>query len=96
MRLEATCGTCGRQFLLMQILPEPEGTSGRCPFCGARFGRHYLAILPDAIRTAEAAADAFVASVNRLNDMHPGFQIDVRALLSRLRGELSETKEEAS
>src|SRR5438105_13318063 len=49
MKLEAVCNTCRRRFLLTEILPPPEGTSGRCPFCGAHFGRHYVAALPDLV-----------------------------------------------
>lgn len=93
MRLQATCNTCRRTFVLMQILPEPEGSAGRCPFCGAHFGRHYLVVLPEAIRAAEAAEELFVAAVNRLTDMRPGFRVDTSALLARLGEELGQTGE---
>lgn len=89
MNLEATCETCDRPFLLAQILPEPAGTSGRCPSCGARFARHYVAILPEAAKSADAAAGAFVAALQRLNDMHPGFKLDIGAILARLSDEFS-------
>ena len=64
MKLEAVCNTCRRRFLLTEILPPPEGTGGRCPFCGAHFGRHYVAALPDLVRSVEAAADTFAALFN--------------------------------
>src|SRR5437899_13086501 len=76
MKLEAVCNTCRRRFLLTEILPPPEGTGGRCPFCGAHFGRHYVAALPDLVRSAEAAADTFAAFFNRLPDMHPGLDLN--------------------
>lgn len=96
MRLEATCNTCGRTFLLVQILPEPDGTGGRCPFCGARFGRHYLAMLPEAVRTAETAADRFATAVRRLNEIHPGFRMDVGKLLAQLQEEVAASREDAT
>ncbi|MGH2768236.1 MAG: hypothetical protein ACRDIF_04680 [Actinomycetota bacterium] len=96
MRMEATCQTCRRRFLLAQILPAPEGTSGRCPFCGANYGRHYLAMLPSAIRTAETAAETFVASLKRLNDTNPGFSVDVRKLMEGIEAEVSGAREHES
>ena len=89
MKLEATCGNCSRRFLLSQIRPEPEGTGGRCPFCGFRFGRHYVQTLPQMLDGAEAAADAFRSSLEQLNDLHPGFDIDYEAILKRISEELA-------
>ena len=88
MKLEAVCNTCRRKFLLTEILPPPEGTGGRCPFCGAHFGRHYVAALPDLVRSVEAAADTFAASFNRLADLHPGFDLNAEDFLKRLSAEL--------
>ena len=88
MKLEAVCNTCRRRFLLSEILPPPEGTDGRCPNCGTHFGRHYVSALPELVRSAEAAADAFTTSFNRLAEMHPGFDLDADAFLKRLREEL--------
>ena len=62
MKLEAVCNTCRRRFLLTEILPPPEGSGGRCPFCGTHFARHYVAALPDLVRSVEAAADTFASS----------------------------------
>ena len=89
MKLEATCNTCGRRFALVQILPGPDGTSGRCPFCGANFGRHYVQVLPESIEDAEAALDDLVGSIEKLQGMHPGFRIDMKTLLRRFSEELS-------
>ena len=88
MKLEAVCNTCGRTFLLTEILPPPEGTGGRCPNCGTHFGRHYVAALPGLIRAAEADADAFASSFNRLMDLHPGFTPSGAEFLRRLAAEL--------
>jgi hypothetical protein len=84
MKLEAVCHTCHRTFLLTEILPPPGGTGGRCPFCGAHFGRHYVAALPNLVRAVEANADAFAASFNRLADLHPGFDLNAEDFLKRL------------
>jgi DNA-directed RNA polymerase subunit RPC12/RpoP len=89
MKLEATCQNCGRRFLIAQIRPEPEGTGGRCPFCGRRFARHYVATLPHVLDAAEQAADAFLSALEHLNDMHPGFQVEYGPILKRLSEELA-------
>jgi hypothetical protein len=88
MRFEATCNTCGRRFLLRQILPSPDQGGGRCPFCGARFGRHYLPLLPEVITTAETSAEEFLDSLKKLIGMHPGFRIDTGKLLTHLAQEV--------
>lgn len=81
MKIEATCDTCGRTFLLSQIGPESDAP-GRCPFCGARFGRHYTTVLPSAVQEAEQAANAFVTALGRLQAMETGFDIDIEGLLA--------------
>lgn len=83
MRIEATCNTCGRTFLLSQIGPESDAP-GRCPFCGARFGRHYSSILIETVRDAELAATRFVQVLGRLQGMETGFEIDIEGLLTGL------------
>ena len=83
MKIEAKCDTCGRTFLLSQIGPDSDAP-GRCPFCGARFARHYSSGLVDAVRDAEVAAARFVATLGKLQAMETGFDIDVEGLLSDL------------
>jgi DNA-directed RNA polymerase subunit RPC12/RpoP len=83
MKIEATCDTCGRRFLLSQIGPDSDAP-GRCPFCGARFARHYSTVLMDAVRAAELAATSFVQILGRLQAMETGFDIDVERLLRDL------------
>ncbi len=84
MRFEAICNTCGRRFLLTQILPSPDQPGGRCPFCGTRFGRHYVSVLPEAIIKAEESAEEFLDSFKKLAGMHLGFRIDTEDLMARL------------
>jgi hypothetical protein len=79
MRLDARCRVCGREFLLVMLLP-PEGTGGRCPFCGFRYAVP-LAELGEVVRAAERYADDFAHSLRRIVEMHPGFELDVDAAL---------------
>ena len=55
-----------------------------CPFCGARFARHYSTVLVDAVDDAEAAAAHFVQALSRLQAMETGFDIDIEGLLQTL------------
>lgn len=83
MKIEARCETCSRTFLLSQIGPDSDAP-GRCPFCGARFGRHYTTMLPEAVREAEAAAALFVHALGRVQAIETGFDIDIEGVLSGL------------
>lgn len=83
MKIQATCDTCGRRFLLSQIGPDSDAP-GRCPFCGARFGRHYSTVLVDAVRESEEAASRFVQVLSRLQAMETGFDLDLERLLKDL------------
>lgn len=83
MRIEATCDTCERTFLLSQIGPESDAP-GRCPFCGARFARHYSTVLAETVREAEDAAQRFTAILGRLQSMETGFDIHFERLLRSL------------
>ncbi|MBW3595381.1 MAG: hypothetical protein KY391_07355 [Actinobacteria bacterium] len=80
MKIEAQCDTCRRTFLLSQIGPDSDAP-GRCPFCGARFARHYSTVLVDAVAQAEGSAAAFVATLGRLQAMETGFDLDIEGLL---------------
>ena len=93
MKLEAICQNCRRRFLVAQIKPEPEGTGGRCPFCGFRFARHYVQTLPQVLDSAEQALDAFLTALERLGGMHPGFYVDYGAILKRMSEELVRSSE---
>ncbi len=83
MKIEAKCETCHRTFLLSQIGPESDAP-GRCPFCGARFARHYSTVLVDAVAEAEGSAALFVQSLGRLQAMETGFDLDIEGLLRGL------------
>ena len=83
MRIEATCDTCKRTFLLSQIGPESDAP-GRCPFCGARFARHYSTVLTEAVEEAETAASRFVQVLGRLQSMETGFDLDLEGLVARI------------
>jgi hypothetical protein len=83
MKIEASCDTCDRKFLLSQIGPESDAP-GRCPFCGARFGRHYTTVLVETAQESEVATQRFIHSLRRLLSMETGFDIDVDGLLKEL------------
>ena len=84
MKIEGTCNTCGRTFLLSQIGLSSDAP-GRCPFCGAHFARHYTTLLPETVEEAEAAASHFVSAVNKLQSLQTGFHIDFEGLLRMLQ-----------
>ncbi len=83
MKIEATCDTCERTFLLTQIGPESDAP-GRCPFCGARFARHYSTVLAETVREAEDAAQRFSSILGRLQSMETGFDIHFERMLKSL------------
>jgi DNA-directed RNA polymerase subunit RPC12/RpoP len=89
MKVQATCDTCGRNFLLSQIGPQSD-TPGRCPFCGARFARHYNSILVDAVADVEREGPRFINLLAKLQAMETGFDIDMKALLAQLEREVLE------
>lgn len=91
MKIQATCNTCGRRFLLSQIGPESD-TPGRCPFCGTRFASQYSTILVDSVRDAEVAAAAFVRGLGRLQGMETGFELDIEGLLTAVEEQVRENE----
>ncbi len=80
MRIQATCDTCERTFLLSQIGPDSDAP-GRCPFCGARFARHYTSLLVEAVHEAEIETARFVQVLGKLQAMEAGFDLDIDGLL---------------
>ncbi len=95
MKIEAKCGTCGRTFLLSQIGPDSDAP-GRCPFCGARFGRHYNSVMLDTVRHAEDAAARFVHVIGMLQGMETGFDIDIEGLLREVEERVRENERPAA
>lgn len=93
MKIEGTCNTCGRTFLLSQIGPDSDAP-GRCPFCGARFARHYGGALVEAVDDAEHAAQHVTSALRRLVGFETGFDINIEAVIESLRAALrdAETK----
>ncbi len=80
MRIQANCNTCERTFLLSQIGPDSDAP-GRCPFCGARFARHYTSLLVEAVHEAEIETARFVQVLGKLQAMEAGFDLDIDGLL---------------
>lgn len=94
MKIEAQCQRCNRTFLLSQIGPESDAP-GRCPFCGARFARHYSTVLVDAVEDAENSATRFVNTIARLQSMETGFNVDIEGLLAEVSLKVRESEEAA-
>jgi hypothetical protein len=63
-------------MLLGMLAPLPDGTGGRCPFCGAR-----IADAPEAlvklVQSAEGAFRSLIRAVRVLDGMEPGFRLEV-------------------
>ena len=91
MKIQATCNTCDRTFLLSQIGPDSDAP-GRCPFCGARFARHYGGALVDAVQDAEQASQQATATLRRLIGFETGFDIKIDAVIDSLRDALKEAE----
>jgi hypothetical protein len=89
MKIQATCDTCARKFLLSQIGPDSDAP-GRCPFCGARFARHYNTVLVETVDDTEKLAERFLKALKSLQDIEKGFTIDLGELMSDLTGGVSE------
>ncbi|HYI43947.1 MAG TPA: hypothetical protein VE174_00600 [Actinomycetota bacterium] len=87
MKIEATCDTCRRQFLLSQIGLDSD-TPGRCPFCGARFARHYSTVLAEAVEEAEATAGRFIRALGKLQAMETGFDLDLEGLMAEIQAQV--------
>jgi DNA-directed RNA polymerase subunit RPC12/RpoP len=87
MKVQGKCDTCGRTFLLSQIGPQSDAP-GRCPFCGARFARHYNSVLIDAISEVEIQTPRFINVLAKLQAMETGFDIDMPGLLASLEQEV--------
>ena len=83
MKIQGKCETCGRAFLLSQIGPDSDAP-GRCPFCGARFARHYNTVLVETVAEVEKAADRFFDALKRLQSMETGFAIDHEGLTAEV------------
>lgn len=95
MKIEARCETCGRVFLLSQIGAESDAP-GRCPFCGARFARHYSTVLVEAVSQAEISATRFVQALGRLQSMETGFDIDIEKVLETVADHVRAQERQAS
>lgn len=94
MKIEAKCDRCGRTFVLSQIGSESDAP-GRCPFCGARFARHYSTVLVDAVEDAETSAARFVNTIARLQSMETGFDIDIEGLLAEVSEQVRQQEKAA-
>ena len=88
MKIKGSCGNCGRQILIEQIV---EG-GGRCPWCGRSVQEDYAVVLVDALRDAEAAGNTLENALEKVAGMHPNFVLDEDSILARVEGYLAEIR----
>lgn len=92
MKIAGTCDTCGRRFLLSQIGPDSDAP-GRCPFCGARFARHYTSVLVETVRDVELQAARLVQMLGKLQAMETGFDIELESLIKSLEEQIKDNEQ---
>lgn len=86
MRVHATCGHCGREFLLFQLYNAEPATADRCPHC-----RRHLGVInarPLALSVDRAGAQ-LVRCLNELAARDPEFRIDPDTVLDPIRDVLA-------
>ena len=88
MKVKGTCGNCGREFLVQQILE----SEGHCPWCGKPFQPHYTGVLVEALHIIEDAGNTLENALEKLAGMHPALVIDEDSILSRIEGSLDEIR----
>ena len=84
MKIKATCGFCGKDFLAEQAV----SSGGHCPWCGKAFTRDYTANLVRALEIADAAGEALEDALNQVADIEPHFDVDEATVLDPLRDAL--------
>ncbi|MGQ0669727.1 MAG: hypothetical protein ACT4PO_08670 [Actinomycetota bacterium] len=84
MKIKGTCQSCGREFLVEQVLQN----GGRCPWDGKPFQPDYAAVLVEALRAAEAAGSTLENALEKTADIHPGFVLHADSVLSLVREHL--------
>ena len=81
MKIKGTCTTCGREFLVEQVLEN----GGKCPWDGHPFQPDYAAVLVDALRDAESAGSTLENALEKTADMHPSFTLDADSVIEEVR-----------
>src|SRR4029453_17522873 len=70
MSINARCGSCNRDLLLVQLVQASDGF--RCPFCGFAFAPAYATVAPRGAAPGLAAPAALVAALAELASMTSG------------------------
>ena len=84
MKIKGSCGNCGRDVLVEQIVE----TGGKCPWCERPIQADYAVVLVDLLRDAEAAGDTLENALEKIADMEPKLEIDPDSVLGGPRGHL--------
>ncbi|HEX6262749.1 MAG TPA: hypothetical protein VF097_07880 [Actinomycetota bacterium] len=81
MKIRGTCGNCGKEFLVEQVV----ASHGHCPWCGKAFTRDYTANLARALAQADAAGDVLEDALEAIADIHPAMDLDEESVLEAIR-----------
>ena len=88
MKVKGTCGRCGREFLVQQVLE----SQGHCPWCGKPFQPHYTAVLAEALKLVEDAGSTLENALEKIAGMKPVFVLDEDSILSEIEEHLAEIR----
>src|SRR5437879_1990193 len=72
MKVKGTCGHCGREFLVRQVLE----SDGHCPWCGKPFQPQYTAVLAEALKIVEDAGSTLENALEKVAGMRPALALD--------------------
>jgi hypothetical protein len=81
MRIRATCTSCGREFLFLQLYTAEPGHNDRCPHCNEFLGVVHVRTLALA---ADRALTRLVDSLEQIAVRHPAFTIERDTVLREL------------
>lgn len=84
MKIRGTCRRCGREFFFQQAVE----AGGRCPWDGEPFQPDYAAVLVDAMRGAQTAANDLENALEKLADIAPAFSLDRESVIAKVRSHL--------
>ena len=81
MRIRATCGHCGREFLFFQLYNASPEVADRCPHCSAHLGILGLGRLA---ARADHALDSLAQALEQAGGHNPGFRVQPSSVLAPL------------
>jgi hypothetical protein len=90
--INARCGSCNRQLLLVQLTQPSDGF--RCPFCGYAFAPAYASVAPHVSARAMAAHADLVTALAELGSMTSGrLRLDPTTTIDPITNALPQAEE---